>query len=416
MSKSTRWFGLAAFGGLALSSINPASAGYNIEFYNHFFLVNPIKVCDFLGNNCAVPNYYYADTKKIYKQADTLPLFLPQQQMNNSILLNGQNDIAPFTGWPTNNPQSASPSTINAYFTNSLSAPPGKVLYGVGWIGGNGVVYNTSAVAGYSASGRVDTVAHELGHNFGLDHNTLGAGGANNLMTAGSARSIPNGPANITPSGQGRDVLTSQQIAQVKASPLNYNLPFINITYTGPSLTISFAADATLGNLTLDHLKLDLSGLGEQFSSDAGAVTNGRGGVSSGNVSHTLSRDGSSLMFDFAGGDFAPGDSITLFSPILAGLAAPITEGMLIDMDYNVGFGVESVLDANGNADSWNIVDTVDWSAFGGTGSPTPFFGTNSIVTNTLSDPDPQPAPEPATIGMLLAGMAGLRFVRRKAA
>jgi len=38
------------------------------------------------------------------------------------------------------------PTTLNAWFANSLNAAPGSVLYGEAWLGGNGLVINGSAV------------------------------------------------------------------------------------------------------------------------------------------------------------------------------------------------------------------------------------------------------------------------------
>jgi hypothetical protein len=409
--------------GLSALAPKPAVAWVSVELYNHFFLVNPIKLCDDNGTNCAVPNYFYDDIKKIYKQADTLPIFLPQKQLNSTLLASGQPGVTLFSVWPTlppfNNPVSPSPTTINAWFARDLSAPPGKVLYGEGFIGGNGVAYNTSGVANYSASGRVDTVAHELGHNFGLTHGGLGAGGANNLMTAGSSRSIPSGPANISPDGSALDKLTAQQIAKIQASPLTIDLPFISITNHNNLYQIAFSANAALAGVSLNRVKLDLSALGQTFT--PGSILTRSGDVSARDISTSLSTDGKSLILDFANHDFAPGDALTLAADIgsIGSAAPPPPVGMLVDFDYNIGFGVETKLDFQSGggigADSWNIGDVIDSSLFGGSGGPDPFFSAREVGIGTL-DSDPQPAPEPASIVMLLAGLVGLRQVRRAAA
>lgn len=85
------------------------------------------------------------------------------------------------------------PTTINAWFANSLNSAPGTVLYGEAWLGGNGLVINGSAVQSFPPSGRKDTFAHEVGHNLGLGHSDFGTGAGNNLLTAGSSRQILGG-------------------------------------------------------------------------------------------------------------------------------------------------------------------------------------------------------------------------------
>jgi hypothetical protein len=49
---------------------------------------------------------------------------------------------------------------------------------------------------------RCSTVrSDEIGHSLGLVHFDFGAGGANNLMTAGALRTIPTSLADIFPDG-----------------------------------------------------------------------------------------------------------------------------------------------------------------------------------------------------------------------
>jgi hypothetical protein len=87
------------------------------------------------------------------------------------------NAAFPFSPW-------GNPSTvINLFFVNTLVPPTqqsGGTLYGLGWIGNNGVAISQNTF-GYprsrtSAPPRPDTIAHELLHNLGLDHTTFAAG------------------------------------------------------------------------------------------------------------------------------------------------------------------------------------------------------------------------------------------------
>ncbi|MFN9912127.1 MAG: zinc-dependent metalloprotease family protein, partial [Pirellulaceae bacterium] len=103
--------------------------------------------------------------------------FLPIKQINNSALLavNGVANVS-----VAGNGQHANPTTINAWFANSLNSAPGTVLFGEAWLGANGVVINGSAVQAFPPTGRRDTFAHEVGHNLGLGHADFGAGASNN--------------------------------------------------------------------------------------------------------------------------------------------------------------------------------------------------------------------------------------------
>jgi hypothetical protein len=87
----------------------------------------------------------------------------------------------------------------------------------------------SNAIFSYSAVGRMDTIAHEIGHNLGLDHCDPGCGGYNgsDLMASGGIRLIPQSLDDVYPTGLDYDRLTVAQIATVDASPLLFpsNVP-----------------------------------------------------------------------------------------------------------------------------------------------------------------------------------------------
>jgi hypothetical protein len=100
-------------------------------------------------------------------------------------------------------PRASSPLTINKFFVKNICSTANTTctkgdLDGIGALNGNG-----SAIANLvffpALAGRPDSGIHEGGHNFDLDHTTFGARGSTNLMTAGTARTVP-GPTVTTTS------------------------------------------------------------------------------------------------------------------------------------------------------------------------------------------------------------------------
>jgi hypothetical protein len=97
---------------------------------------------------------------------------------------------------PPNAPVSLQPTVVNMFFVNSLAPPPGQsgTLYGFSWIGNNGIAISSSAFFPlFPLTPRYDTLAHELGHDLGLDHAdqfNLNAP-KTDVMTTGVSRAEP---------------------------------------------------------------------------------------------------------------------------------------------------------------------------------------------------------------------------------
>jgi hypothetical protein len=69
-------------------------------------------------------------------------------------------------------------NAIYMFFVNNLKAGTGvgSPLYGFGWINGNGLAVSKNTFFPIvPQTPHTDTLAHEIGHNLGLDHNTFGA-------------------------------------------------------------------------------------------------------------------------------------------------------------------------------------------------------------------------------------------------
>ena len=211
-----------AFGclGLALISFtaNPALA-IGID---RTITVQPIDVCDNSGNNCAnagdaTLNSLEAATQAIWAQAGIGITFLKTETYNNSAYQSVTADLT--TASPSDparslmrdpgHGQSSDPQVLNLYFVNQLTDVhnPGALLRGFSFTNGNGMILGPTPV--------LDTMAHEIGHNLGLDHTTFGAGAATDLMTAGDTRLYPTDVSQIG----AVDKLTAAQIAQAR-SPL----------------------------------------------------------------------------------------------------------------------------------------------------------------------------------------------------
>jgi hypothetical protein len=114
---------------------------------------------------------------------------------------------------------------INMYFVNDID---GGSTFGLGCgapifagpCGGlAGVIIADEIFSFNGGIGRLDTIAHEIGHVFGLTHNGFGAGGPENFMTAGGTRAIPNSINNIFPDGLQLDQMTAAQFAEIFANP-----------------------------------------------------------------------------------------------------------------------------------------------------------------------------------------------------
>lgn len=402
---------------------------------DRYFTVQPIQVCDNAGANCASTPIFQSEVAKIYQQAGVASVFLPTTQLNNTSLLNTTGIAAiQQAGSPG---ASANSTTINTWFVNNLATAPSSVLFGEAWVGANGVVVNSSAVQGFnSGNGRRDTFAHELGHNFGLQHTDFGAGANNNLVTAGSTRLVPDGVGNIVPDGAALSQLTAAQITQIRNSPLVNQVPEVIVDTNGSTpfdTNNFFLVDFKNGpnNVFLQSLTVDLAPVNAFFdstntppgSSGSPFGVSNLVGLNTGDVTlldgNAALNGGQQLTLNFAPNSFAKGDSlrfgvdIDLFNNIDFFGATP-TEliGSLFSFKFSDGYGSQSALGSDLIASSIDPLNVLPFSGQPSGGIAIPL---GTIVDN--SDPDPVAVPEPSNSLAMLAlgfGMLSRKIWKRR--
>lgn len=279
--------------------------------------IQPIEICDNLGERCAGTPLFATETKAIWEKAGVDVNFLPTRQLNDSLFLISTEtaiDYGLFSGAPRTglNPD---PKTINVWFAQDLLYY-GGTRFGRGSIGGNKLVLNSSAISSFNdGKGRIDTLAHELGHNLGLLHHHDG----DHLLAAGDRRQSPESLLDITTNQT--SLFSQQEISTVFASPFVQDTPHIVVeggrsnALNSNVWTVNFLRGSAA---SLTRLTLDLSSGGETFKS-ASAISglknsvfqvSNTAGISEDAIAITEETHGElKLVLDLTKGDFTVGDS-----------------------------------------------------------------------------------------------------------
>lgn len=226
-SPKTRLLRLFSVSALAISALIPGHA--SAMPITRTVTLQVYQLCNDAGNNCASTGpagnaYFSNETNRIWSQAGIEVIFNFVAQINSTgfSFLSGVpgDDFADLAGaYGSRGPSS---SVIDLFLVHTLTG-----LFGEGWQGQGGIVIAMDEVMAFNGGlGRIDTIAHELGHNLGLVPVSLGgdAGGhsslAEFLMGSGLWRSIPGTIADIAPNGLGLDQIPENQAELARQSLL----------------------------------------------------------------------------------------------------------------------------------------------------------------------------------------------------
>lgn len=184
-------------------------------------VIQPIQLAKDDGSDAIGYSTFAAQTSKIWNQANAIIEFLSPRVLNSTEFYN-VDDVAEFSDLTLNagHQQHADPLVLNMYFVNDLLPGGGGTTYGLAWLNANGLAINHQVLV----DNRMDTVAHEIGHNLGLDHYG-GADLGKHLMTAGSDRIVPTTIDDIFPDGADLDQLSAGEIDIARRSPFMQPVP-----------------------------------------------------------------------------------------------------------------------------------------------------------------------------------------------
>jgi hypothetical protein len=197
--------------------------------------VNVIQVCNDSRSDCASLGpagdlYFENEVDKIWAQAGIDVDFILSGTLPSSRF--STIDDASSSDHRFAQLSTPSPSSVTMWLVHTIA---GSVA-GEAWQSQGGLVIAMDTVMSLN---RIDTIAHELGHNLGLDH-------PNNqpyqLMAAGDIRNVPGTLANIAPDGLGLDLLSQEQISTARRSSLLLDIPAVPEPDAYLLLTIGLAA------------------------------------------------------------------------------------------------------------------------------------------------------------------------------
>ena len=454
-----------------------------------YITVQPITVCSTGPTTCAPFNPFgqtgptapvgYVDpatglniTRAIYNQIGIDVTFLPAvQDLNAGSLSTLHVTTDPTSGLLTSadfktlsqqsgisqgaqpkSPLNPNPTTMNLFFVNTLVPATPGLLYGFSWLNNNGSAIGSNTfgvkVGVITLPGRPDTIAHEIGHMFDLDHTTFGAGAPTNLMTSGDTRTEPSAAIvgghaawvnQIYPNGT-LDQLTlpqpgqaTSQLEKILKSGFINPIPLVTATIADPPVGftyhVAFDGLGTPGE-SLDRLTLTLpNGF---FFNDGFQYLDGVQPTQA-VVNPVSCQSGQNcLQLDFAAGAFELGDFLDYSIIVCRGTAGPnsrcgtVQLSDLIGGTYTYQFsdlfettgdlaaGLSGELTSNSQDPNPDIPSQIvsPLSFVGASTKPCTALPDGSCPPLSLEDADPATEggqiPEPPSIAILLAAIGSV--------
>ncbi len=219
------------FGAFIMAILLPMAA--SAEPITEFLTIQVYQVCDNTGANCASTGpagdpYFEAETDLIWSQAGIGVGFNIAGTIDSTLFSTIDDtagsghtfeDLDDLEGGPSS-------TTVDMFLVHDVDS---NSAYGEGWMGAGGLVINMDLVMAFNGGlGRIDTIAHELGHNLGLVPPSLGgdSGGhsdsshPNYLMASGGWRNVPATMADINPNGSQLDQIPQDQADYARQSSL----------------------------------------------------------------------------------------------------------------------------------------------------------------------------------------------------
>jgi hypothetical protein len=309
--------------------------------------IQPIRVCDDNGENCASVETFGEYFSKIYAQRGDTINFLPLRSLNRTqyLVLETSAEADELIGSTTGTQRSD--LGYDMWFVSSIAGGGA----GRGVLGGDGMVISDDIIS----LNRVDTPAHELGHNLGFNHTTDSAVDvARYLMAEGGIREIPRSLSDVVPDGRQLSrffsVLPEITLDTVGSTPFQ-NTSFFNVRYL----------KGAASDLFLESITVDLRGpnaFTDPTNSPPGASGSpfgfsGLNGIVAQDISVFGIIDGSQIFtLTIRQGAFAPGESfsfgadIDLFSNIDGFGATPDElRTAIITFTFSNGYTVLQSLD-----------------------------------------------------------------------
>jgi hypothetical protein len=199
-----------------------AALGTGAHALPYYLTIQSIQVCMDNGTTCANPTreVFNTATSTIWAQAGVEVRFDEWTVLNSTQFYHLQTGTEFAMMFNAPGVKSSSFRTLNVFFVDDINSS--SSYFGEAFVGQSGIAIGSSAVL---ATNRMDTLAHEIGHNLGLRHDDHGANVAQNLMADGGLRAVPTTVDDIAPGGAGLDFLNETQISTVLTSIFVRNNP-----------------------------------------------------------------------------------------------------------------------------------------------------------------------------------------------